>query len=128
MTGETPRADAVLVVDDDDDIRTSVAEILRGQGYAVSEAENGERALDLVQHRRFAAVVLDLRMPRCDGVAVLDALDAPPPVVVMSSHRLARADAVRLQGKIAWYLEKPFPPRRLIDAVAGSVKAAGGES
>ncbi|MHB8439510.1 MAG: response regulator, partial [Acidimicrobiales bacterium] len=53
----------VLVVDDHEAIRTSVAELLRSAGYEVMEAENGARALELLGEHTFGAMVLDLRMP-----------------------------------------------------------------
>ena len=128
MSAATVGAVPVLVVDDDADIRASVAEILRGEGYAVCEAEDGERALQLIDHERFAVMVLDIQMPRCGGVAVLDALDDPPPVVVMSAHPLDGADKRRLRPKIRSFLRKPFPPRLLIDSVAAILGTAEGGS
>ena len=116
---------SILVVDDDEDIRSSVAEILRGQGYAVREAGDGDEALDLVGSQRFAAIVLDVRMPKVSGTAVLDALADPPPVVLMSAHALEADVRCRVQDKVRSYLRKPFSPRVLIDELAGIVGAGG---
>jgi len=119
------RHSPILVVDDDDDIRASVAEILRGQGYEVREAQDGDEALALVRAERFAAMVLDVRMPRLSGTAVLDALADPPPVLLMSAHAIDRDDRRRVQDKVRTYLHKPFPPRVLIEELAGIVGAEG---
>jgi CheY-like chemotaxis protein len=116
---------SILVVDDDADIRTSVADILRGQGYDVREAGDGEEALEAVGTESFDAIVLDVRMPKVSGTAVLDALPDPPPVVLMSAHALASDDRCRVQDKVCSYLRKPFPPRVLIDELAGIVGAGG---
>ena len=64
----TAHAD-VLVVEDEPDVRGSVADILRGAGYDVEEACDGIEALDMLAHNRVGAVLLDVRMPRCDGIA-----------------------------------------------------------
>jgi len=115
----------VLVVDDDEDIRTSVAEILRSQGYEVATAGDGDEALQAVGAQRFAAIVLDVRMPKVSGTDVLDALPDPPPVVLMSAHTLGTDDRCRVQDKVRSYLRKPFPPGLLIDELAGIVGAGG---
>jgi len=116
---------SILVVDDDADIRASVADILRGQGYDVREAGDGDEALVAVGAEVFDAIVLDVRMPKVSGTAVLEALSDPPPVVLMSAHSLGSGDRSRVQDKVRSYLRKPFPPRVLIDEVAGIVDAGG---
>jgi two-component system, chemotaxis family, chemotaxis protein CheY len=108
----------VLVVDDEEAVRTSVAAILRGVGYRVMEAEDGERALQMLDDHDVQVVVLDIRMPRLDGIGVLDALEEPPAVVLMSAHRLAAEERARVAPKVVSILEKPVPPRRLLDEVA----------
>jgi CheY-like chemotaxis protein len=115
----------VLVVDDEEAVRTSVAEILRGVGYEVIEADNGERALEMLgAHDDVAVVVLDVRMPRLDGIGVLDALDQPPAVILLSAHTVSPEVRDRLAGKVVSFLEKPVAPRRLLDEVAMAAGAA----
>jgi CheY-like chemotaxis protein len=111
----------VLVVDDHEAIRKSVSDLLRSAGYRVLEAENGSRALELLAEHRVGAMVLDLRMPGVSGLAVLDALDHPPPVIVTSAFALDPGEAARVDAKLFVHLVKPFHPRRLIDAVAAAI-------
>lgn len=111
----------VLVVDDHEAIRTSVAELLRSAGYSVIEAENGARALELLADNEVGAMVLDLRMPGVSGLKVLEQLEDPPPVIVTSAFALDQAEAARVDAKIFVQLVKPFHPRRLIDAVASAI-------
>src|SRR2546430_16995781 len=66
----------ILVVDDDRDVRETIVELLRGEGFDVVEAANGLEALLQVKRSRPAGVVLDLLMPRPGG---LDALKPIPP-------------------------------------------------
>jgi CheY-like chemotaxis protein len=118
---ETQAPGVVLVVDDEDDVRVSIADILRGVGYTVMAAADGDEALRLLTSTRFDAMVLDLKMPRRDGVSLLAALSTPPPVVVLSAHELDDDDLDRVGDAIVAYLRKPAPPQRLIDAVASAV-------
>jgi CheY-like chemotaxis protein len=70
---------AVLVVDDDTDLRESVGDVLRDEGYAVTLASNGREALELLPGlRRPCAVVLDLAMPVMSGTEFYRAMSALP--------------------------------------------------
>ena len=117
MTGEAP----VLVVDDEPDVRTSVADILRDAGYEVEEAADGDEALAVLARGEVSAMLLDLVMPRCDGIAVMDALPDPPPVLVISAHRIDASARNKLGPKVVDFLEKPVPPRELLARVASLV-------
>ena len=111
----------VLVVDDHEAIRTSVAELLRTAGYSVLEAEDGEGALKALGQHQVGAMVLDLRMPGVDGLKVLETISDPPPVIVTSAFSLELDEQERVDSKIFVQLVKPFHPRRLIDAVASAI-------
>jgi DNA-binding NtrC family response regulator len=107
----------VLVVDDDAGLRSTWSEILRGSGYTVAVAEDGEIALRVLDERSVGMVLLDLRMPRRDGLSVLEALTAPQMVVLVSAHALDEATRTRVESKVVTFLEKPVPPERLLDTV-----------
>ena len=111
----------VLVVDDHEAIRTSVAELLRTAGYSVLEAEDGESALNALSRHHVGAMVLDLRMPGIDGLKVLETISDPPPVILTSAFSLELDEQERVDSKIFVQLVKPFHPRRLIDAVASAI-------
>ncbi|PRC46855.1 DNA-binding response regulator, partial [Mycobacterium sp. ITM-2017-0098] len=66
----------VLMVDDDPDVRTSVARGLRHSGFDVRVAASGKEALRLLSSESHDALVLDVQMPELDGVAVVTALRA----------------------------------------------------
>jgi len=117
----------VLVVDDHEAIRTSVAELLRTAGYSVLEAEDGEGALKALGQHQVGAMVLDLRMPGVDGLKVLETISDPPPVIVTSAFSLELDEQERVDSKIFVQLVKPFHPRRLIDAVASAIGEPDGE-
>lgn len=108
----------VLVVDDEPDVRSSVADILRDAGYEVEEACDGDEALDVLSRRKVDAMLLDLVMPRRDGIGVMEALTDPPPVLVVSAHRLDGPARSKLGDKVVDFLEKPVRPQELLARVA----------
>jgi DNA-binding response OmpR family regulator len=108
----------VLVVDDDQTILISVAELLELEGYAVATAGNGAEALELTRDLRPRLVLLDMRMPILDGWAYARAVrdrDFAPRIVVMTAAQDARrwADEIGADG----YIPKPFEADELIEAV-----------
>lgn len=109
----------VLVVDDEPDVRSSVADILRGAGYRVAEAADGAEALDLLSVEDVGAVLLDLRMPRMDGVTLVDRLEDPPPILVVSSHSPDAGEQARLGRKVVAVLKKPVHPDVLLERLEG---------
>jgi CheY-like chemotaxis protein len=111
----------VLVVDDEEPIRTSVAEILRSAGYSVLEAADGQDALDLLESGSVGVILLDIRMPRRSGIEVLEALDSPPNVILMSAFRFEGEDRRSVGHKVFSHLVKPVAPRRLLDEVEAAM-------
>lgn len=71
----------VLVVDDDEAVRSAVADMLRDEGFDVSEAQDGEEALVMLRRDPLPDVVLlDLMMPRVNGWQVVETMRASPPL------------------------------------------------
>ncbi|MBI4507650.1 MAG: response regulator [Chloroflexi bacterium] len=108
----------ILVVDDDYAIRTTVADILALEGYAVEVATNGVEALTVVDRVRPSLVLLDMRMPVLDGWGFTRALrerGVNVPILVMTAAVNARrwAEEVGADG----YLAKPFELAALLSAV-----------
>ncbi len=107
----------VLVVDDEASIRRTLREILEYEDYAVEEAEDGEVALDKLRADRFDVVLLDVKMPKKDGMEVLDAIAKEKidvPVVMISGHGTidTAVDATRLGAYD--FVEKPPDLNRLL--------------
>lgn len=111
----------ILLVEDDEAIRESVAECLDSEGYAVAPVENGVAGLEWL--RRSGPpdlVVLDLVMPVMNGAQFLEALREDPvlrevPVVLMTAAMpSAQLPVPRADG----YLTKPFELEQLLDTVA----------
>jgi CheY-like chemotaxis protein len=116
----------VLVVDDEADVRRSICEVLQVSGFTVVEAEDGAVAFGLLRENRYGMVLLDIRMPRLDGVTLLEALEELPPVVVHSAFSLSADERQRLGVKVVRFLHKPVSPQLLLSAVQG-VLGSGSE-
>ena len=110
----------VLVVDDDDAVRSIVAETLRGEGYQVDEANNGAAALERLQADAPDVILLDIVMPVIDGYEFLKRLHQAggmadiPIVLVSATHALS--DAAHDLGVRA-VLTKPFDMGMLVAIV-----------
>ncbi len=106
-------AGKILVVDDSKLIRTMLCRQLEQDGHAVTEAENGREALEVLQSRDFDLMLLDLVMPELNGYETLIRIKADPglrhlPVIVLSADE-EQANAVRcIESGAEDFLPKPF--------------------
>ncbi len=103
----------ILVVDDDPNLRLLVESTLRREGYEVLEAEDGEQGLERVQSARPDLVLLDVNMPRMDGIAVLKHLRAQErsrhiPVLMLTVQDNEAATRAAFDAGANDYLAKPF--------------------
>ena len=102
----------VAIADDSMDARRLIRRILQSQGdYTIFEADDGKKALELVQKEKPDLVILDLMMPEMDGFAVIDALKRNPetaniPVIVASAKELTPNEKNRLEGQIQSLMQK----------------------
>jgi CheY-like chemotaxis protein len=120
----TPGQEIVLVVDDDPDIRESLAVVLQGEGYDAALASNGQEALGLLSRGELgpAAILLDLTMPVMDGWEFLAHKQRDPrlwaiPVIVMTASGRRAEDGATL------HLDKPFGVDALVCAVHQCIRS-----
>src|SRR6185436_1024736 len=109
------RPKCVLVVDDDDEIRQVVGEILKFGGYRVELAADGEQALARLNATRPDAIILDLMMPVMDGWTFLKNCSAARPVVVLTGYSAHGPAATTLQVRDV--LTKPFEMDVLLETI-----------
>ena len=107
----------VLVVDDDHSVRTSCAEILREANYSVVEAADAWEALRHLASYDIGAILLDIFMPDRDGLWLLDQLEDPPPVVLITARNYD-LEVMARREKVFMYLQKPVRPPELLNVVA----------
>ncbi|MDX1412565.1 MAG: response regulator [Candidatus Promineifilaceae bacterium] len=109
----------ILVVDDEVAIRTMLRLTLVRAGYEVTEAENGEDALQKVSEDAPRLVLLDVMMPGMDGFAVCEQLRSDPqtadiPVIIFSAKTDARSKREGKRVGATKYLTKPLTPEQLL--------------
>ena len=113
-------AESVLVIDDEYLIRKVCSDLLAAEGYSVRTAEDAPTGIEVAEKEGVSAIVLDLMMPKMDGIAAIRELArvAPDaPVVVCTASRSQRhlIDALKLGAYD--FIAKPFQPQDLISAV-----------
>lgn len=127
----------ILLIDDDDMVRSLILTVLQDAGYDVAVAVDGLEALDQVRRQAFDLVLCDVFMPRLDGIATLTELrriDERLPVVMMTAgspqaRRIGRrenTDYLALARSLGatGTIEKPFRPHQLAGLVQQVLVAA----
>jgi CheY-like chemotaxis protein len=128
MSGYAPGSDVshpprVLVVDDDNAIRTLLTTVLTRNGYSVESVHNGEEAIETIVGSEFDAIILDLMMPKVDGFEVIEQLER-----MEGSERLKRCvivltavsekDLRKLDDSLVFrVIRKPFDLAELVGTV-----------
>jgi CheY-like chemotaxis protein len=114
----------VLVADDDGAVRKTAADILNRAGYDVLQAADGEEALRALR-QTVDVLLLDMHLPKREGLSVLDALGSSPPMVIVCSafafYRPEDIERVGLGARVFRCLRKPIPPVGLVSAVADAI-------
>ena len=113
---ETRALHRLLVVDDDSDIRGLLAEQLGRAGYAVSTAADGAQMRQVLAREHIDLIVLDLNLPREDGLALCRELRArsSTPVIMLTARAEPIDRVLGLEMGADDYLAKPFEPRELL--------------
>lgn len=114
----------VLVVDDDNEITRSTGIFLKAEGYRVLEAHDGFEALDILMSEAVHLVLLDIMMPKLDGISTLMKLRDSKniPVIIISAKS---EDADKILGLTAGaddYVTKPFNPSELMARVKSQLR------
>jgi CheY-like chemotaxis protein len=126
-------APAILVVDDEPDIREMLVYLLANEGYRLLEASNGQDALDILSRPEgegISLILTDLMMPCMDGAQLIKVLRSRDrgreiPVILLSA--LTEATVRELTSQFQLFLRKPFTVERLLFAVNSLLPAPKGD-
>jgi two-component system chemotaxis response regulator CheY len=112
----------ILIVDDSPSVRKLVEFTLKSKGFQVTPAEDGLEALELLAKEAFDAIILDINMPRMDGLKFLEKMrpegsHASTPVIVLTTEGLEEDRDRAMELGATAYMVKPFKPTQLLDFV-----------
>ena len=116
MSKEKP---AVLVIDDEEDLRMTLSSILK-KNYSPELAASGKEGLKLLKGRSFALVLLDIRMPEMDGLIVLKKIkemDNSLPVVMVTASRDVKSAVEAMKAGAEDFISKPFEVEELLAVI-----------
>jgi two-component system OmpR family response regulator len=121
----------LLVVEDEARLSEQLAESLTGAGYVVDCAADGERGDYLAQTERYDAIVLDLGLPKIDGLTLLQrwrTAGMMAPVLVLTARGSWHEKVVGIDVGADDYVSKPFAMEEVIARVRGLIRRAGGHA
>ncbi len=106
----------ILVIDDERSIRNTLRDILENEGYKVDDAEDGIEGLKLVNSKKYDVILLDIKMPRMDGLEVLEHIMkiTDTPVVMISGHGTIETAVEAIKKGAFDYIAKPLDLNRLL--------------
>ena len=113
----------ILVIDDSPSLRQVVNIALTTAGYDVTEAENGQQALDKLDGTKFHLAICDVNMPVLDGISFVKRVKAMPnyrflPIIMLTTESgESRKQEGQAAGAKAWVV-KPFRPEQILSAVS----------
>ena len=115
----------VLFVDDEEDIRLAVDQMLSLAGFCARTASSAEKALSIISNTYAGILVCDIRMPGTDGLGLLHktlSIDPDLPVVLVTGHGDVELAVSAMREGAYDFIEKPFSEERFLDAVARALE------
>ena len=112
----------ILVVEDREDNRQILRDLLSHAGYEVIEVDNGEAAFPAAAEHRPDVILMDIQLPLLDGYEATRRIKADPtlkhiPIIVVTSYALSGDEAKARTAGCDAYVAKPFSPRALLDKI-----------
>jgi len=112
----------ILVVEDQEDNRRIVRDLLTSAGYEMIEAATGEEGVALAETHRPDLILMDIQLPGLDGYEATRRIKANPalrgiPVIAVTSYALSGDDARAFEAGCDAYVAKPFSPRALLSKI-----------
>ncbi|MDT8404579.1 response regulator [Sulfuriflexus sp.] len=113
---------SILAVDDSVSMRQMVSFTLKGAGYEVTEAKDGQEALNIAKSNKFNLVITDVNMPNMDGITLTRELRALPsykfvPILTLTTESSTDKKMAGKQAGATGWIVKPFNPEQLLATV-----------
>jgi len=106
----------ILLVDDEANVRTVFSDVFKRAGYRVKAVENGHKAVKEVEEKTYNLALVDLRMPKMDGIEVLENIKKKKPeipVIIYTGYGSVTTAVEAMRKGASDYLNKPFSPEEL---------------
>jgi two-component system cell cycle response regulator DivK len=121
----------ILVVEDQEDNRRIIRDLLSTRGYELIEAADGEAGVRLAKEHRPDLILMDIQLPVLDGYEATRRIKADPelravPIVVVTSYALSGDDQKAVAAGCDGYVAKPFSPRQLLATIRKFLGETGG--
>lgn len=109
----------ILVVEDQEDNRRILRDLLTSAGYEMVEAVTGEEGVAMAGTHRPDLILMDIQLPELDGYEATRRIKANPalrliPIIAVTSYALSGDDVMAYEAGCAGYITKPFSPRQLL--------------
>ena len=118
----------ILLVDDEANVRTVFSDVLKRVGYQVKAVEDGHKAIKEVEEKTYNLALVDLRMPKMDGIGVLENIKKRKPeipVIIYTGHGSITTAVQAMRKGASDYLNKPFSPEELKLSIRKALEEAG---
>jgi two-component system, cell cycle response regulator DivK len=120
----------ILVVEDHEDNRRILRDLLTSVGYEVIEALDGAQGVSIASTRQPDLILMDIQLPVFDGYETVRRIKADPaaagiPIIAVTSFALSGDDVKAYEVGCAGYITKPYSPRQLLAQVQQHLKARG---
>ncbi|PCJ62824.1 MAG: hypothetical protein COA79_01490 [Planctomycetota bacterium] len=119
----------ILLVDDNDELREFLVEVLSHENYTVAEANNGREALKLLASQSFDLVITDILMPEMEGIELVKNIKKDYPglklIGMTGGGELGDADKVKRMTKnfFTCFLKKPFDTKEFLEKIKSSLNS-----
>ena len=114
----------ILIIDDEKSIRSTLNEILSYEGFEVVQAQDGAEGLKLVQSDKFDVILSDIKMPKMDGIEVLQKIQeiaSDTPVVMISGHGNIETAVEAIRKGAFDYIAKPLDLNRTLVTIRNAM-------
>ena len=112
----------ILVIEDHEDNRRIMRDLLTSSGYEVIEAVTGEEGVTAAENYRPNLILMDVQLPGMNGYEAVQRIKANPdlqriPIIVVTSYALSGEDVKAFEAGCDAYVSKPFSPRKLLTKI-----------